>query len=165
VDDTWMMAVTWLVAACVMAASFTWVVRMRPSMGRVTLASFWLAMAAVNVSVVVFSSRAYDDMVADAYVPGFATLFKDVVELVTPVGFGLGLATWQIIAAALLFSGGRAARIGILVSAGYLTGVALLGWPFLPVVLLYVPFITLWRALDQPTIERRTRAGRLHPVG
>jgi hypothetical protein len=164
VSDTAVMALSWLVAACVMTATFTWVIRTRPQLGRIMLGVFWLGMAAINISVVAFTSRAYADMVGDAYVPGFATLFTDVVDLVTPVAFGLGLATWQICAALLLFAGGRAARWGIIASFAYLTGVALLGWPFLPVMLLYIPFAMLWRSLDDTVPARRVRLGRPHPV-
>jgi hypothetical protein len=144
-------AVSWFVIALALGSILTGIVMTRPAFGRMLLGVFWLPMAAINVVVGLTSAEGYRDMADHAFIPGYESLYRSVLDVTSPGAFALLAAAFQVVTALLLLSRGTAVRVGAVMSFGYLGAVAAFGLPYLPNIFVAIPFVlVLRRQIDRP---------------
>lgn len=98
---------------------------LKPNGGRLFLGFFYLAMAlGVNGAFVLTSPDSYTGYVAGSYWPFYRDVALWLINLLTPVVFGLLLAAFEIAVAVLLLSRGRNAKIGLCAVIVFIIGIA-----------------------------------------
>jgi len=105
----------------------------RPNAGRIFLGIFFLVMAlGVNGSFTFGNPQAYLDYAEGALIPFYRDLAVGVINLFTPVIFGLLLMTFEIAMGLLLLHKQKSVKIGLIGTIIFLIGIAPLSIVQLP---------------------------------
>ncbi len=100
----------WLLFSLVVAV-LCWA---KPGAGRIFMGCFFVLMAiGVNVVVTLVNPGIYVEFSKTAFIPLYRWVVLNVVAL-APVLFGLGLATFELVLAALMLSKGQYVRLGLI---------------------------------------------------
>ena len=105
----------------------------KPNAGRIFLGIFFLVMAlGVNGSFTFGNPQAYLDYAEGALIPFYRDLAVGVINLFTPVIFGLLLMTFEIAMGLLLLHKQKSVKIGLIGTIIFLIGIAPLSIVQLP---------------------------------
>jgi hypothetical protein len=109
----------------------------KPNAGRIFLGIFFLVMAlGVNGSFTFGNPQAYLDYAEGALIPFYRDLAMGVINLFTPVIFGLLLMTFEIVMGLLLLHKGKSVKIGLIGTMLFLVGIS-------PLSLVQIPWLGL----------------------
>lgn len=86
----------------------------KPNAGRIFLGCFYLAMAlGVNGLFILTAPQGYADYAAQSYWPLYRDLALSLINLLTPLTFGLLLIAYEVTVGILLLSQGRGVKLGL----------------------------------------------------
>ncbi len=110
---------------------------LRPNAGRIFLGFFYLAMAlGVNGAFILMAPEGYVGYLAGSYWPLYRDIAVWVVNLLSPVVFGILLAAFEITLAVLLLGKGRNVKLGLCGVILFIVGIT-------PLSLLQLPWLGL----------------------
>jgi hypothetical protein len=105
----------------------------RPNAGRIFLGCFYLAMAlGVNGTFILTAPQGYADYAAMSYWPIYRDLAVWLVNLFTPVIFGILLAAYEVTVGILLLSKGWGVKVGLWAVIVFILGITPLSTLQLP---------------------------------
>ncbi len=124
----------------------------RPNAGRIFLGFFYLAMAlGVNGSFTFGNPQAYLDYANEALIPFYGKVFIFVLNLVSPLVFGLLLMVFEITMALLLLYKQKFVKAGLVGTMLFLIAMIPLSWLQVPWLgLVIAKFHLLKQEFDKP---------------